>query len=600
MPIRVLPDTLVNQIAAGEVIERPASVLKELVENALDAGATRLDIDVERGGLQLIRVRDDGAGIAADELPLALSRHATSKIASFDDLERIASLGFRGEALPSIASVARFRLASRPRGVATGAAIVCEDAVPAAVAPAAHPTGTTVEVRDLFYNVPARRKFVRSESTEFAHLARMATRLALARPDVAFRLVHNRREVFAVEAASTREQAEARIATLVGAEFIRHAIHVEAESGGLRLAGWISLPTWSRGQPDQQYLFVNHRAVRDRLLGSALKLGYQDVLYGGRHPACVLSLELDPALVDVNAHPQKLELRFRDSRAVHDFVFRSIERALAATRPRDGAGPAAMAGLSATESERTGAMTARGLPFAAPPAPRGGFDWTALAAHDRGAAAVPGVAEPAGAAPALPDDGGGERPLGRALAQLGGAYILAESGDGLVVVDQHAAHERVLYERMKAERGAGAALQRLLMPMAVELDPSLRAVYDAADAELAALGFEIEPLGPRTVVVRAAPALLAGGDVARILLDALGDLAAQGAAHRIDAEQNELLAAMACRAAIKVNRRLSLAEMDALLRDMERTLRADQCNHGRPTWTRVSLAELDRLFLRGR
>jgi DNA mismatch repair protein MutL len=583
MPIRVLSDSLVNQIAAGEVVERPASVVKELVENALDAGARRIEVEVERGGLQLVRVRDDGGGIAPTELPLALARHATSKIVSFDDLERIATLGFRGEALPSIGSVARLRIVSRAASATAGAEVSCIEGECSPVAPAAHPPGTTVEVRDLFFNVPARRKFVRSEATEFSQLARMLMRIALARADVAFSLTHNRRGIFTVDAATSRAGAEARIARLLGEDFIAQALHVEHASAGLALRGWIGLPTYSRAQPDQQHLFVNGRAVRDRLLGSALKLGYQDVLYGGRHPACVLSLELDPAQVDVNAHPQKLELRFRDSRAVHDFVFRSVERALAATRPggsrRDAPDAApthwASAALPLGESRIGGAL-----------------DWTLLAAVADAPRATVAADAPAG---------NEDLPLGLAVAQLHGVFILAQNPGGLVIVDMHAGHERVLYERMKtAATGAQPAVQRLLVPVSVELRAEEFALLESAADGLAAAGFELEPLGPAAIAIRAVPAALAGQDAAGILRDALGDVATHGASHRIETGQNELLAAMACRAAIKAHRALTLPEMNALLRDMERTERAGQCNHGRPTWAQLSLAELDRLFLRGR
>ena len=590
MPIRVLSDSLVNQIAAGEVVERPASVVKELVENALDAGARRIEVDVERGGLQLVRVRDDGGGIAPAELALALARHATSKIAAFDDLERIATLGFRGEALPSIGSVARLRIVSRTASVADGAEVVCIEGESGTVVPAAHPVGTTVEVRDLFFNVPARRKFVRSEATEFSQLARMLTRLALARADAAFRLTHNRREIFSVPAAASRAEAEARIARLVGEPFIAQALYVEHESTGLILRGWLALPAYSRAQPDQQYLFVNGRAVRDRLLASALKLGYQDVLYGGRQPACVLSLELDPRLVDVNAHPQKLELRFRDSRAVHDFVFRSVERALAASRP--GA-------VARTVQDTAGAAFAGTLPGSLPlGAPRigGALDWTTLAATT-----TSGVAEAAPAAVRAAAADGVGLPLGHAIAQLHGLFILAQNEAGLVIVDMHAGHERVLYERLKAAAaGVPPAVQRLLVPISIDLGAAELAVWEGAADDLAAAGFELERLGPATLAIRAVPAALTGPDPGAILQDALSDLAGHGASHRIETGQHELLAAMACRAAIKAHRLLTLPEMNALLRDMERTERASQCNHGRPTWAQLSLAELDRLFLRGR
>jgi DNA mismatch repair protein MutL len=591
MPICLLPDNLVNQIAAGEVVERPASVVKELVENALDAGATRVAVEAERGGMQLVRVRDDGSGIPAAELTLALSRHATSKIASLDDLAAVGTLGFRGEALPSIASVSRLRLASRAAGSAQGAEVLFADGQLTGPRPVSQPPGTTVEVRDLFHDVPARRKFLRSESTEFQHLARTLARLALSRFDCGFELTHNRREVWALPPAPQREAQEARVARLVGDDFIRHALYVEHAAAGFALRGWLGLPAFSRAQPDAQYLFVNGRMVRDRLLGGAVRLGYRDVLYGGRHPAFVLYLELDSTAVDVNAHPQKLELRFREPREVHDFLFRSVERALSATRPADA---------------RTGsADAARLLPAAAPsavlalgePVP-GAADWTVLARQ----APPPWPATAGIAAQAAAAEGAGPAPLGYALAQLHGIYILAQARDSLVLVDMHAAHERVLYERLKNARRApgGAARQPLLVPAVVEVGAEEALLAEQHGDELAAAGLVVDRLGPASLAVREVPAALAGGDVAALLRDALVDLAAQGATHRIEERQDELLAALACRAAVRAQRAMTLPEMNALLREMERTDRADQCNHGRPTWTRISLAELDRLFLRGR
>ncbi len=586
MPIRLLPDNLVNQIAAGEVVERPASVVKELAENALDAGARRVSVEAERGGVQLLRVRDDGQGIAADELALALSRHATSKIASLDDLAAVGTLGFRGEALPSIASVSRLRLASRAVGAAQGFEVVFADGRLEGPRPVAQPPGTTVEVRDLFHGVPARRKFLRTESTEFQHLARTLARLALSRFDCGFELSHNRRELWSLPPAAGREAEEARVARLVGEDFVRHAVHVEHTVAGMTLRGWLGLPAFSRAQPDAQYLFVNGRMVRDRLLGGAVRLGYRDVLYGGRHPAYVLYLGLDPAAVDVNAHPQKLELRFREPREVHDFLFRSVERALAATRPASSAtGSADSARLLPGPAERPGLALAE--PRAA------GGDWTVLA---RSAGAPPAVeARPVAAAAESP-------PLGYALAQLHGVYILAQARDSLVLVDIHAAHERVLYERLKAARAApgGAARQPLLVPVTLAVSPAEAALAEEQRDALAAAGLGVERLGPTSLAIREVPAALAGADVAALLGDALADLAAQGATHRIEARQDELLASLACRTAVRAHRVMTLPEMNALLRDMERTERADQCNHGRPTWTRITLAELDRLFLRGR
>ena len=582
MPIRHLPDNLVNQIAAGEVVERPASVVKELVENALDAGATRIAVDVERGGIALVRVRDDGAGIEPDELPLALARHATSKIASLEDLAGVTSLGFRGEALPSIASVSRLRLASSVPG-GRGVEVEAVDGVISAPRPAAHPAGTTVEVRDLFYNVPARRKFLRTESTEYQHVLRTLTRLAMSRFDAGFTLTHNRREVFSLPPAAEREAREARIARLVGDEFMANAVYIEHESAGLRLSGWLGLPTYARGQADQQYLFVNGRMVRDRLLGNAARLGYQDVMYGGRQAAYVLYVELDATQVDVNAHPQKLELRFRDGRHVHDFVFRSVERALAATRPDAG-----RSGSASTTTLFDGTRTP-GLPLAESRLPAAAGDWTALAREVPVDDGIPGSGD------------GGTPTLGYALAQLHGIFILSQTADGIVLVDMHAAHERVIYEQLKTGLDSGRGeRQALLVPAILPVNAEEAVLAEQHAAELAAAGLVVDRLGPERLAIREVPAALSGCDAAALLRDALADLAEHGATHRIAEKQNELLASIACRAAVRANRSMTLAEMNALLREMERTDRADQCNHGRPTWTRVSLEELDRLFLRGR
>jgi DNA mismatch repair protein MutL len=580
MPIRILEGPLVDQIAAGEVIERPASVVKELVENALDGGARSVAIEVEHGGIRLVRVRDNGAGIAESELPLALERHATSKIASLEDLERVATLGFRGEALPSIASVSALRIASRARGAPQGAAIESVDGIAGRAAPASHPGGTTVEVRDLFHRVPARRKFLRSEATEFQHVLKTVTRLALSRHDVAFSLAHNRREHFSLPAARGRREREARVARLVGEDFVLACRHVEHAQAGFALEGWIGLPSASRAQPDRQLLFVNGRMVRDRLLASALRLGYRDVSYGGRHPSWVLYLTLDPMQVDVNAHPQKLELRFRDARAVHDFLFRTVERALA----ESGQGTAGQAPV-APAALWSGPRPAAGLPLGEPAATRA-FLQAAATAPRRG-----------------PDPGDGDEqfPLGHAIAQLHGIYIVAQSAEGMVLVDMHAAHERIVYERLKAALDTGRGpRQALLVPALLQATEAEVALAEQHAAELAAVGFAVDRAGPATLAVREVPAALAGEDVAAILRDALADLGAGGTAHRIDGSQNELLANIACRSAVRANRVLSVPEMDALLRDMERTERSGQCSHGRPTWTRLTLAELDRIFLRGR
>ena len=598
MPIRLLPATLIDQIAAGEVIERPASVVKELIENALDAGARRIEIDIEQGGLGLMRVRDDGLGIDAVELPLAVQRHATSKIATLEDLEAVASLGFRGEALPSIGSVARLRIVSRTAAASAATELRVEGGVAAAAQPAAHPIGTTVEVRELFYNVPARRKFVRTEPTEFGHIARTIERLALAAPAVAFRVRHNGRQTLDLPAAHDAAGQGERVARVLGAEFLDRSLPV-SQDGALQLRGWLGLPTASRANADGQFWYVNGRPVRDRLLGNAARLGYRDVLYHGRHPAYVLELRLDPRLVDVNAHPAKLEVRFRESRAVHDYVFRAIERVLAAHSA--GSGPPAAA-LAAT----IGGVSAEGA-FAQPePRPQrfdfgsapGASEWTRQAWP--GAAfkvGEPRMAEAANAAAANDD-----RPLGTPLAQLHGLFVLAQNRRGLVLIDMHAAHERVLYEAFKAQHEAGGApaAQRLLEPLAVaaaehEIDTLL-----AASADFERVGFELERLAPGQLAVRAVPALLATSDVQSLLREVLRDLSGERGAHHLDGAAHRVLGTLACRSAIHAHRRLSLPEMDALLRQMEATERSGQCNHGRPTWTELSLPELDRLFLRGR
>ena len=575
MPIRILEGPLVDQIAAGEVIERPASVVKELVENALDAGARQVTVDVEHGGIRLIRVRDDGSGVPAAELPLALARHATSKIASLEDLERVTSLGFRGEALPSIASVSSLRLVSRARDALEAAAIESVDGQPGSPAPAAHPPGTTVEVRDLFHRVPARRRFLRAEATEFQHVLKTLTRLALSRFDVAFALSHNRREQFSLPPAAERREREARIARLVGPDFVEASRHVSFSQAGLALEGWIGLPSASRAQADRQYLFVNGRMVRDRLLSGAVRLGYRDVSHGDRHPSWLLYLALDPLGVDVNAHPQKLELRFRDARTVHDFLFRTIERALAeAGQGGEGRAPVVPASWGSAPVSSPLAL--------GEPSPHAEFaPWTLsdvapLAARE-------------------------EFPLGHAVAQLHGIYIVAQSADGMVLVDMHAAHERILYERLKAALDSGRGpRQALLVPALLETTEAEAELAQQHADELAAAGFTVDRAGPATLAVREVPVALAGQDVARVLGDALADLGAGHASHRIDASQNELLANIACRSAVRAHRQLTIPEMNALLRDMERTERAGQCSHGRPTWTRLTLAELDRIFLRGR
>ena len=592
MPIRELPSQLVNQIAAGEVVERPASVVKELMENALDAGARRIEVEVEGGGARLMRVRDDGGGIRRDELSLAVARHATSKIGSLEDLERVATLGFRGEALPSIGAVARLSLTSRTPDAEYGWKLEGDgQGGYTGPAPAVHAAGTSVEVRDLFFNTPARRKFLKSEATEFGHLETAVRRIALARHDLEVQLRHNGRPVLALHPAADQVGIERRLKGLVGPEFMDNAFHFQQSSGGLKLSGWLARPTFSRAQADLQYFYVNGRVVRDKLLAHAVRQGFNDVLFHGRYPAYVLYLELDPARVDVNAHPAKHEVRFRDSRLVHDFVFRTVQEALAATNPG-----AATAILPAAGSY---------LPTGAPGyRPAGIVPRQMPMEVAETVAAYANLHMPPPVADGMPVEAAlasGVPPLGFALAQLHGIYILASAPEGLILVDMHAAHERITFERMKAALQQGRVVtQPLLVPVNV---PVSRREADLAEREAEALasgGFVVERRGPESLAIREVPALLAQEDNATLLRDLLADLAEHGESRRVAESLERVLGNSACRSSLRAHRELTLAEMDALLRDMERTPRADQCNHGRPTWTRLTLPELDRLFLRGR
>jgi DNA mismatch repair protein MutL len=596
MPIRVLPSELVDQIAAGEVIERAASVVKELVENSLDAGAHRIEVDIERGGVGLIRVRDDGGGIPADELPIAISRHATSKIASMDDLESITTLGFRGEALPSIGSVSRLRVASHPTGAPHASEILVDGGAVSDVRPCAHPAGTTIEVRDLFFNVPARRKFVRSDATELGHIARLIERIALSRFDVGVRLRSGERVLLDVQAAKEGVE-EGRLGQILGKDFLVRSVPIEHHAGPVEITGWVGLPTASRGQPDQQYWFVNGRAVRDKLLMNAVRVAYRDVLYGGRHPAYVLYLTIDPKLVDVNAHPQKLEVRFRDSRQIHEFVFRAIERVLANTKPDIAAAPAAVA-----EFKSESAPYVASLPFYQP-----SRDPWAVGNAVRDAAVSESPAtfhelSRRAESPMRSNTGSQfEQPLGVALAQLHGIYILSQTQDGLVLVDMHAGHERVLYEQLKVAHAAAApASQQLLEPIVVELKAhELEAILESRE-DWEKAGFELDALGSTRLALRRVPALLTGENVGEIVTSVIRDMETDVHGHHLDGAADKFLGTLACRTAIHAHRRLTLPEMNSLLRQMESTDRANQCNHGRPTWTRLSLPELDQLFLRGR
>ncbi len=624
MTIRQLPDTLVNQIAAGEVIERPASVVKELVENAIDAGARRIDIDLEEGGVRLIRVRDDGGGIVPEELALSVQRHATSKIASLDDLEAVATLGFRGEALPSIASVSRFSIASRRGDDTRGTALAVDGGRVGEPAPKQLPAGTTVEVRDLFYNVPARRKFLRAERTELGHIEEWLRQLALARPDVELRVSHNGKPLRRYKGDDGGLFSRDRLGETLGEEFLANALLVDrtaplsTDSGSLiRLSGWIARPVYSRAAADQQYLFVNGRAVRDRSVAHAVKQAFADVLFHGRQPAYVLFLEVDPRRVDVNVHPAKHEVRFRDARTIHDFVYRTLQAALAETRAGAPAGvgidsdaghsdaayrSGQPSGLSSF-ADTTGANTATQAPqIWNRPMPQGGLGLRVDETRAAYAALYGAPTSPQPAQRPLPEAVDGDvPPLGYAVAQLHGIYILSETVDGLIVVDMHAAHERIGYEKLKAAHdGIGLRTQPLLVPQTVAVSEREAETAEREADTLAALGFEITRSGPQSLTLRGVPALLADGEIEALFRDVIGDLVEHGASRRVAGARDELLATMACHGAVRANRRLGLPEMNALLREMEATERSGQCNHGRPTWAKFTLGEIDRWFLRGR
>ena len=626
--IHLLSPRLANQIAAGEVVERPANIIKELVENSLDAGAQHIDVDAEQGGIKLLRVRDDGHGIGKDDLPLSLSRHATSKITTLDDLEAVGTMGFRGEALASISSVSRLTLTSREKGSDEAWQVKAEGRdMQAEVSPAAHPTGTTVEARDLFFNTPARRKFLRTEKTEFSHLEDTLKKLALSRYDVAFTLRHNNRVIHSLRPAARTIDREKRVATLLNPQFMDNAVHIETEGAGLTIEGWVGLPTFSRSQGDMQYFFVNGRAVRDKLVVHAIKQAYRDVLYHGRHPAFVLYLWLDPKLVDVNVHPTKHEVRFRDGRLVHDFIFRSLHRALADIRPEQptanlqpSAAPAAT-GTEAGEFQGQNRLdwqqpATERVPFSTP----AGGAATSTAQNFSGGSfgqsfsdSRPGqgaVAEQLrsyeqlnqGAPQPLPESSAEDLPpLGFAVAQLHGIYILAQNAHGLVVVDMHAAHERITYERLKvAVDEQGVQSQPLLVPETLHVSEREADAAEQFSDEFRQFGVELARVSPESLMIRQIPVLLQQANVGQLITDMLSDLMEHGASDRILAHRNELLSTMACHGSVRANRKLTLPEMNALLRDMEATERSGQCNHGRPTWTQMTMSELDKLFLRGR
>ena len=614
--IKRLPLQLANQIAAGEVVERPASVVKELLENALDAGAGSIDIDIEAGGAKLIKVRDDGQGIPKAELPLALSRHATSKISCLEDLEAVPTLGFRGEALASISSVSRLTCTSRPASQQQGwkAQLTGRD-LSVGMSPVAHNAGTTIEVHDLFFNTPARRKFLKKERTEFSHIEEVVKRQALARVDVGFSLCHNKKLVHRLRPVDGPEGQLHRTGELCSG-FRQHAVAVAEAASGLQLRGWVADPAFSRSSSDLQYFFVNGRPVRDRLVGHAVRQAYQDVLYHGRQPAFVLYLHLDPAAVDVNVHPTKSEVRFRESRMVHDFVFRSLHRALAGIRPQQDVAsgsqrtPAAaevVAGYShsAAAGEGFRSPSQPALPFSGRPS--AGAIREQLAGY---ASLHPAVTQTdatnevidTARAPVSSSDGQQpDHPLGYAIAQLHGVYVLAQNAHGMVVVDMHAAHERIVYERMKRACCDGVlAVQPLLVPLSMSVSQRETLVVEEHTDLLAKVGMDVAVAGAESVVVRQTPALLKSADIERLVRDVIAELQLHGTSRRIEESINGLLATMACHGSVRANRQLSLPEMNALLRDMEATDRSGQCNHGRPTWVQMGLGDLDKLFLRGR
>lgn len=612
MRIHSLPIQLVNQIAAGEVVERPSSVVKELVENCFDAGAGQITIEIEQGGARLIKIRDNGCGIVKEDLPLALSRHATSKIATLQDLEQVASMGFRGEALPSISSVARLTLISRTADAECAWSVTADGSEQHFdPQPDPHPQGTTVDVRDLFYNTPARRKFLKTEKTEFAHIETLIKRMALSRFDIGFTLLHNQKEVFNLKPAATDSAQEQRIAGICGSAFIENSVKIDFAASGLQLTGWVGLPTFSRSQQDMQFFYVNGRLIRDKLVSHAVKQTYQDVLFHGRHPVFVLYLTLDPTLVDVNAHPAKLEVRFREGRLVHDFLFTALHRSLADIRPEHSVvcisensldslpmdlnqqfAPALTLQHTRTDfdpkpvyNQRPPQQTSLPLTVAE--------SIQAYAALYQQEQPLQKLQQPIPQKQDIP-------PLGYAIAHLHNIYILAETPNGIILVDAHAAHERVTYERLKQQYQQGSVpSQPLLLPIKINVSSAEADLAEQEHEFFSSLGFELNRSGPETIILRSTPALLGNIDKETLIRDVLADITEHGMSHRIQEQSNQLLATIACHGAVRARRRLSIDEMNALLRDMEQTERIGQCNHGRPTWIELSTNELDKFFLRG-
>lgn len=608
--IKILSPQLANQIAAGEVVERPASVLKELVENSLDAGATRIDIDVEQGGVKLIKIRDDGHGIPEHQLALALSRHATSKIDNLDDLEAVATLGFRGEALASIASVSRLTLTSNSGDSSGWKAVSVGRDMAVELQPAAHPQGTSVEVRDLFFNTPARRKFLRTEATEYNRIDDSIKKLALSRMEVSFSLRHNQRAQLNLRPAISQAEQEKRVADICGPLFMQEALYVDNDRTGIRLWGWMGLPTFSRSQTDLQHFFVNGRAIRDKVVSHAVRQAYQDVLYHGRHPAFVLFLEIEPANVDVNVHPTKHEVRFRDSRSIHGFVYSTLNRALSQDRPQNHLQSSGAALQSNQDAEQLAAQSSIQFPSGQKPAGQNSYSNKSASdidgaqpsySGDRYGVNTPMTAYQGLYATEMPSEQGDIPPMGFAIAQLKGIYILAENAQGLIIVDMHAAHERIIYERMKtAFDDQGLVSQPLLVPESLAVSQREADMAEQSGEVFAQLGFVVERAANESIIVRQIPAILRGSEVEALLRDVISDLIEHGTSERIRHHINEILSTMACHGSVRANRKLTVPEMNGLLRDMEATERSGQCNHGRPTWSQLTLDELDKLFLRGR
>ena len=602
--INLLSQRLANQIAAGEVVERPASVAKELLENSLDAGADKVDIDLEQGGVKLLRVKDNGSGILKDDLVLALSRHATSKISNLEDLENIVSMGFRGEALASISSVARLKMMSKATGDKDDNGWKVETAgqdMDARLEPVAHTRGTTVEVRDLFFNIPARKKFLKTEKTEFARIDEIVKRIALSRFDVQFSLQHNQRSIHKLLPAKSEQEQQRRVGLVCGPAFLENSVYINLERAGLRLWGWVSLPTFSRSQADLQYFYVNGRIIRDKLVTHAVKQAYRDVLFHGRHPAYVLYLELDPALVDVNVHPTKHEVRFRDSRLVHDFLFSSLHKALAKVTPSDQ-----MTGNSSTPSlglqnfPNSPQEGVKAFAYQSPLALKESNELSYQTNSYNSSTWQTDVKDHLAAMEKLGADDAEIPPLGYAIAQLHGVYILAQNKEGIILVDMHAAHERITYERMKlACQNEELKMQPLLVPLSIAVSQAEANCAEAQQLVLLNLGIEIERVSDEAIVIRQIPSILKDSNVEQMVRDVLSDVLEFGSSDRIQSHQDDLLSTMACHGSVRANRHLTIPEMNALLRDMEVTERSGQCNHGRPTWIYQSLDELDKLFLRG-